>query len=108
MKIAKSLSCFACILLMLSAPSRAENLLLKNATIHTISGETLSPGEVLIRDGKIAGVGKTVSPDGATVVDLKGLHLYPAMIALDTVVGLAEIQSVRATRDDTEVGEFTA
>src|SRR4051812_16816673 len=40
----------------------AQSLLLKNATVHTVSGETLSPGEVLIRDGKIAGVGKTVSP----------------------------------------------
>ena len=43
----------------------AETLLLTGATVHTISGETLAPGQVLIRDGKIAAVGKTVPADGA-------------------------------------------
>jgi len=36
---------------------------------------------------------------------LKGLHLYPGMIALNTTLGLLEIGAVRATHDDTEVGE---
>src|SRR5438045_5325267 len=36
----------------------AETLLLSGATVHTITGETLAPGDVLIRDGKIAAVEK--------------------------------------------------
>ncbi len=85
----------------------AQTVLLTGATVHTVSGETFSPGQVLVRDGKIAGVGKTLLADGATVVDLKGQHLYPGLIALNTVLGLDEIAAVRATQDTTEVGDYT-
>src|SRR5258706_6292702 len=45
----------------------ADSLLLSNAIVHTISGETFSPGQVLIRDGKIEAVGKTASADRAKI-----------------------------------------
>lgn len=83
----------------------AEALLLRGATVHTVSGETLAPGEVLIRDGKIAAVGKTVAAEGAVAIDLSGQHLYPGLIALNTVLGLTEISGVRSTQDTTEVGD---
>src|SRR5262249_38680231 len=38
---------------------------------------------------------------------LQGQHLYPGIIALDTILGLAEIGAVRATLDSTESGEYT-
>ncbi len=85
----------------------AETLLLQGATVHTVSGETLSPGDVLIKDGKIAAVGKSLPTGDATIVDLKGKHLYPGMIALDTTMGLTEIDAVRATDDTREVGDYT-
>ena len=94
-------------LLLGAPPVSAETLLLKNAVVHTVAGSTLSPGEVLVADGKIVGVGKTVSAPRATEVDLKGRHLYPGLIALDTVLGLTEIEAVRATQDTTEVGDYT-
>jgi imidazolonepropionase-like amidohydrolase len=87
--------------------ARAETLLLTGATVHTISGETLSPGQVLLKNDKIAAVGTSLSGDGAKAIDLSGQHLYPGMIALDTMLGLMEIGAVRATQDSTEVGEFT-
>src|SRR5260221_1397949 len=86
-------------LLSQAAPMSAQTLLLTGATVHTVSGETLSPGPVLIRDGKIAAVGRTVPASGATSVALKGQHLYPGMIALNSMLGLVEIEAVRATRD---------
>ena len=36
--------------------ARAETLLLTGATVHTVSGATYAPGDVLIQDGKITGV----------------------------------------------------
>jgi len=83
----------------------AETLLLTGATVHTVSGETLSPGQVLIQDGKISGVGKSLSAPNAKTADLAGLHLYPGMIALNTDLGLVEIDAIRATRDDKESGD---
>ncbi|MGI8603602.1 MAG: amidohydrolase family protein [Verrucomicrobiales bacterium] len=93
---------------LVAAPTiGAESLLLSGATVHTVSGETVSPGQVLIKDGKIAAVGASVEVNGAKVIDLKGQHLYPGLIAADSTLGLSEISAVRATRDDTEVGQYT-
>ena len=95
-------------LICLFAPEAlAETLLLKGATIHTVSGATIPAGEVLIREGKISAVGKSVGAGDATVIDLSGLHLFPGMIALNTSLGLKEIGAVRSTVDAREVGEFT-
>jgi imidazolonepropionase-like amidohydrolase len=93
----------------LGASQRADSdsFLLTGATVHTVSGDTLSPGQVLVRDGKIAAVGARVAGGGAKTIDLKGQHLYPGLIALDTAVGLTEISAVRATLDDSEVGDYT-
>ncbi|MDQ6633063.1 MAG: amidohydrolase family protein, partial [Verrucomicrobiota bacterium] len=76
--------------------------------IHTVSGKTFS-GDVLIKDGKIKGVGEEMPLFKHLPVstDLKGLHLYPGLIALNTSLGLSEIGAVRSTRDETEVGDFT-
>jgi imidazolonepropionase-like amidohydrolase len=86
---------------------QAEALLLTGATVHTVSGETLAPGQVLLEDGKIAAVGQSLSASGAKTVALDGLHLYPGLIALNTDLGLVEIEAVRATVDAREVGEYT-
>jgi imidazolonepropionase-like amidohydrolase len=107
---ARNPTCLCLLLLALglgsSTPTAlAESLLLTGATVHTVSGETYAPGQVLIQDGKIAAVGKIVSGGGAATLDLTGQHLYPGIIALNTVLGLMEIEAVRATLDTTEVGD---
>lgn len=92
-----------CSLIVLSASG--EQLLLRNATVHTVSGATLSPGDVLIENGKIKEVSAHIDSD-ASVIDLKGEHLYPGMICLDTSLGLTELAGVRATLDEHEVGDY--
>jgi imidazolonepropionase-like amidohydrolase len=84
----------------------AESLLLSNGIIHTISGEPLSHGAVLINDGKIQAVGTNLAGPADKIIDLAGRHVYPGLIALDSALGLTEIESVRGTRDMTEVGDF--
>jgi imidazolonepropionase-like amidohydrolase len=95
------------LLLWTANPALAQTLLLSGATVHTVSGETYSPGQVLIQNGKIAAVGASVPAGTAQTIDLKGQHLYPGIIAMDTLLGLTEIGAVRATQDSTETGEFT-
>lgn len=95
----------ACFLLLWSG--KAETIVLKNATVHTVSRGTLSPGNVVITDGKITAVGKGIIAKGAKEIDLTGLHLYPGLIAPVTSLGLTEINAVRATQDTTEVGTYT-
>jgi imidazolonepropionase-like amidohydrolase len=81
--------------------------LLKGATVHTVSGESIENGEVLVVDGRIAEVGESITTKVVEVIDLKGKHLYPGIISAASTLGLLEIAAVRATRDGTEVGSYT-
>jgi imidazolonepropionase-like amidohydrolase len=87
------------------APARAQTLLLKNATVHPVSGPALSPGDVLLENGKVSQVGR-LDVQADRVIDLTGQHLYPGLLLLNTALGLSEIEAVRATLDAEEVGQF--
>lgn len=77
-----------------------------NATVHPVGGKTFSPGTVIIEDGKIASVGAGPAPEGYTVVDAAGLHVYPGLINAASMVGLIEISGIAATNDATELAYF--
>ncbi len=82
-------------------------LVIRGATIHTVSGKDIPNGTVVVRNGKIEAVGERVAaPAGAKVIDARGLHVYPGLIDAGTTMGLTEISSVRETVDTTELGEF--
>ncbi|MFN0137633.1 MAG: amidohydrolase family protein, partial [Phycisphaerae bacterium] len=79
------------------------------ATVHPVSGPAIAGGTVVIRGGKIEAVGASVAtPSGATVIDAKGLHVYPGLINAATQVGLREIEQVDITVDVEETGVFMA
>jgi imidazolonepropionase-like amidohydrolase len=89
------------------APARAQALLLRNATVHPVSGPVLSPGDVLLENGKVTEVGSHLGLRAdRLIVDLTGQHLYPGLLLLNTALGLSEIEAVRATLDAEEVGQF--
>lgn len=69
----------------------AESTLYKAGTVYTMTGDPLSPGQVLVTDGKIAAVGGTVNaPAGVTVVDLgDDSCLLPGFIDAYTQTGLS-------------------
>lgn len=85
----------------------AATLLVKAAKVHTVSGKVLEPGAVLVRDGRIEEVATDIAAKVDKTVDLGPLQLFPGLIAADTDLGLVEINSVRASVDTREVGEFT-
>jgi imidazolonepropionase-like amidohydrolase len=78
------LSCFAAGLIWISmaaAALSAESILIRNATVLTVSKGTIESGSVLIVDGKIAAVGKNINaPAGATIIDGTGKFLSPGLI----------------------------
>jgi imidazolonepropionase-like amidohydrolase len=54
---------------------------LTNARIHVTPGEVIEKGTLLIRDGKVIGVGKRVDiPENSMVMDLNGKSVYPSFI----------------------------
>lgn len=61
--------------------SSAETILIRNATVLTVTKGTVDNGSVLIENGKIAAIGKNVhAPADATVVDATGKYLMPGII----------------------------
>src|SRR5437764_7544172 len=61
--------------------ARAEAILIRNATVLTVTKGTIQNGNVLIQDGKIAAIGKNISaPSDATVVDATGKYLMPGIV----------------------------
>jgi len=84
-----------------------DTFLLRGATIHTMAGKDIQNGSILVRDGKIAGVGQNLSaPAGVKVIEASGMQVYPGMIDSASTIGLSEIGAVRETSDTTEIGKF--
>ncbi|MFT4565589.1 MAG: imidazolonepropionase-like amidohydrolase [Saprospiraceae bacterium] len=81
------------------------DVLLQNATVHTITKGTLSNTDVLIADGMIKGVGSNLTSD-AIVVDCEGKHIYPGFIDAGTKLGMSEVSSVSLTNDFDEIGSI--
>src|SRR2546423_10603763 len=76
-------------------------------TVHPVDGPEIAGGTVLFDKGKIVAVGRDVRlSDRTQIVDVKGKHVYPGLIESYTELGLAEIEAVRATRDQQETGQI--
>lgn len=84
----------------------AEEILIRNVTVHPVSKPEIAGGSILVRDGKIIEVGAKVTAKSAKVIDGKGLHAYPGLINSATEVGLQEISAIRETVDTGELGDF--
>ncbi len=71
-------------LLLAAVPSLAQDsgvVLIQNATVLTVTKGTIQNGSILIRNGKIAEVGKGIkAPSGATVIDAAGMYVTPGII----------------------------
>lgn len=77
----RRLTCFVAAVLGAATFSGAETVLIRNATVLTVTKGTVENGSVLIENGKVAAIGKNVSaPADATVVDATGKYLMPGII----------------------------
>jgi len=78
------------VLLILGMTATAETIVFRHATIHTVSGDVIEDGALVIDGANILTVGSsatTLSPDGATEVDLTGKVLIPGMVDAHSHLG---------------------
>lgn len=74
------------------AQPKAETILVRNATVWTNEAEgVLQNTDVLLRDGKIAAVGKNLAATGARIIDGTGKHLTPGVIDEHSHIAAASI-----------------
>ena len=70
------------VMALYQAPAaRLDTYAIVNATVYTVSGETIENGTVVVEDGKIRAVGAGVEvPAGARTIDAEGGSLIPGII----------------------------
>src|SRR5258708_6404650 len=97
------LGCFVARVLA-QAPAPDNAFVLQGGTVHTISGPVIQNGSVLVRNGKIVGVGKNLqAPAGFKTIDITGQHVYPGMIDSASRLGLEKSSEAEAA-DSQELG----
>src|SRR6478672_7419981 len=73
-------------------PFASRPTVIRNATILTAAGPTIRNGSVLLRDGKIAEVGASVTaPSDAVVIDGTGKYVTPGIIDTHSHIGAGAV-----------------
>jgi len=94
------------------AKPQSQKIIVMGATIHTGDGKVIDNGYITFDKGKITGVGDATvvkfALTDAKVITANGKHIYPGFIAPITNLGLVEIESVKATIDERELGDNNA
>lgn len=91
------------------APEQTEAITIVGATAHLGNGEVIENSLIIFENGKIRTVTDALSTKmqyRGTVINAEGKHVYPGFIAANSSLGLAEIDAVRQTVDEDELGDF--
>lgn len=93
------------------ADTTRERILLLGAMAHVGNGQVIEISAIGMAYGKIqfAMDARGFKPNPLafdTIIDVSGKHIYPGFIALNTNLGLSEIELVRATNDFRESGRM--
>jgi imidazolonepropionase-like amidohydrolase len=88
---------------------QTKSILILNATAHLGNGKVIEKSAIGFKNGKITLVADAKSIDLSkntfeNTIDAKGKHIYPGFIAPNSTLGLIEIDAVKASDDDSEIG----
>jgi hypothetical protein len=94
----------AMLTLLVPAGAHAQDLLIRNATVHTAGARgTLEHGDVLVQAGRIAAVGAHLAaPPGTSVIEAHGRPLTPGLFAGVAGLGLEEVSGEATTVDSAQ------
>lgn len=88
------------------APKQQEAISIKGGTAHIGNGSVIENSVIVFENGKITAIGSGTTASKGRVIDATGRHIYPGFIAPATSLGLIEVNAVRASNDQDELGEF--
>jgi imidazolonepropionase-like amidohydrolase len=94
------------VLALASLPARAGDLAVRAGVLHTVSGEAIEDGVVVVRDGLVTAVGPAAStpiPEGLTV--LEAAVVTPDLVDAHTVVGMSGYLNQDHDQDQLERSE---
>lgn len=93
------------------APPQSGAILILGATAHLGNGTVIPNSAIGFEKGKLTLVADATAlridrSKYATVYDASGKHVYPGFIALNTTLGLVEIEAANATVDYADIGQY--
>jgi imidazolonepropionase-like amidohydrolase len=93
------------------APKQTKSVLILNATAHLGNGKIIENSAIGFQDGKLTLVADATTIRLAknaydTTIDASGKHVYPGFIAPNSTLGLVEIDAVKSSDDEDEIGLF--
>lgn len=93
------------------APKQSKSILILNGTAHLGNGTVLENSAVGFKDGKITLVAdarliRLAEGEYDITIDAAGKHVYPGFIAPNSTLGLVEIDAVKSSDDEEEIGSI--
>ncbi|APG64458.1 amidohydrolase [Tenacibaculum todarodis] len=90
------------------APKQTLDYTIEGATAHLGNGQVIENSLIMFSNGKITHVGNALTKIArrGTVIDAKGKHVYPGFIVANTTLGLGEVDAVKASIDEREIGTY--
>jgi len=92
------------------ASKQTKTIAIIGATAHIGNGDVIPNSVVIFKDGKIVTVADAtvikMDMSDMEIINANGKHVYPGFIVPNSTLGLVEIDAVRATDDDAEIGNF--
>src|SRR5690606_41975221 len=78
-----------------SAQPRVGDALIRNGTLLTVTKGTLENTDLLIRDGKIAAIGRNLTaPEGCRIIDATGLFVMPGITDAHSHIALEALNEM--------------
>nr|WP_299069605.1 amidohydrolase family protein [uncultured Allomuricauda sp.] len=88
------------------APDQTEAITITGATAHIGNGSVIENCTLVFENGKISAIGGTDTQAKGQIIDAAGKHVYPGFIAPGKSLGLIEVNAVRASNDQDEIGDM--
>ena len=92
------------------APKQTNRILYIGGKAHIGNGQVIEQSAIAFANGKFTFVMSSVGFKAArsafdTIINIDGKDVYPGLIAMNTNIGLREIELVRSTNDNSETGK---
>jgi imidazolonepropionase-like amidohydrolase len=93
------------------AKKQTKSILILNATAHLGNGSVIQNSAIGFKDGKLTLVAdatliKIAQDSYDQVINAQGKHVYPGFIAPNSTLGLVEIDAVKSSDDESEIGDM--
>ncbi len=93
------------------ANKQTKSILILNGFAHLGNGKVIENSAIGFKDGKIilvrdARTAKISKGEFDTTIDATGKHIYPGFIAPNSTLGLVEVDAIKSSDDEREIGDM--